>query len=137
MKLGEIKAPSGGIVSWSTAPRMRVRRGESVGAIALPGGREAKLTAPKDGLLMTRVAEQGRTKKAAIVAAVVFHQAFLQGMAHSGTPTREWSCEVVSEAANQRAPCKITKVTRRSAGYHVTATADPRGSTTLPTRRCD
>ncbi|MHB8873496.1 MAG: hypothetical protein ACYC8T_07395 [Myxococcaceae bacterium] len=122
--MGELAAPKAGTVTWTAAPRQRVKRGEVVGSLE-SAGEELRLVAPAAGLLIPAVPDQAEVKRGAELGAVVYFEAYVQGTATGKRPTPAWSCEVSDEGTGEKAPCKVVTAVPRGAGFFVTAVTEP------------
>jgi len=124
--MGELLAPADGNVSWKASPQQRVRRGEIVGSLQPHGdGEELLLKAPKDGLFMPKPRDKTEVKKDEQLAAIVYHEAYLQASVADASPEPGWPCEVFQQGSGTKASCKIITVVKRGAKHFVTATTEP------------
>ena len=60
------------------------------------------------------------------LAEIIYFEAWAKAVVKDAKPTPAWQCEVISEAAKQRAPCKISVVTPKGSGAQVTVAIEPR-----------
>ncbi|MBI3184885.1 MAG: tetratricopeptide repeat protein [Myxococcales bacterium] len=118
--MAQVRAPLRGAVAWSAAPQHPVERGSEVGRI---GSR--KLVAPKAGLLMPKLPDQGWASAGELLADIVYHEAYLQALVSGARPRPDWSCQVADEATGSRADCKLITIAPRGSGHFVTATTEP------------
>jgi len=124
--MGEVAAPGKGVISWQASARQRVKRGEVIGSLReLPSARERPLVAPKDGLFIPKVENGAAVTRAEKIAAIVYHEAYLQALVTDSRPKPTWSCEVYEAASSSYANCKIIDVVRRGSKSFLTATTEP------------
>src|SRR6266851_686428 len=124
--MGEIAAPAKGVISWQASAQQRVKRGEVIGSLReLPSSRERPLVAPKDGLFIPKLANGAAVSRAEKIAAIVYHEAYLQALVADSRPKPTWSCEVYEAASSSTASCKIIEVVRRGSKSLMTATTGP------------
>jgi len=103
-----------------------VKRGEVIGSLReLPSSRERPLVAPKDGLFIPKLANGAAVTRAEKIAAIVYHEAYLQALVADSRPKPSWSCEVYEAASSSTANCKIIEVVRRGSKSFMTATTGP------------
>jgi hypothetical protein len=124
--MGEVIAPSDGIVSWNASANQRVRRGEAIGSLQdTSASGERSLVAPKDGLFIPKVRNGSAVVAGEKLAAIVYHEAYLQAYVANAQPEPSWSCEVYHASSSDRASCKIVEVIKRGSRSFVTATTEP------------
>ncbi len=124
--MGEVAAPARGVISWQASVQQRVKRGEVIGSLReLTSSRERPLVAPKDGLFIPKVANGTAVTRAEKIAAIVYHEAYLQALVADSRPKPTWSCEVYESASSSTANCKIIQVVRRGSKSFMTATTEP------------
>lgn len=124
--MGEVAAPAKGVISWQASAQQRVKRGEVIGSLReLPSSRERTLVAPKDGLFIPKVENGAAVTRAEKIAAIVYHEAYLQALVADSRPKPTWSCEVYEAASSSSANCKIIDVVRRGSKSFLTATTEP------------
>jgi hypothetical protein len=124
VKMGEVVAAADGTVSWTVEPGARVKSKQAIGSIVKGDGASVALTAPAVGLAMIK--ETGAAKKGAVLAEIIYFEAWAKAFVKDAKPTPAWQCEVISEAVKQRAPCKISVVTPKGSGAQVTVAIEPR-----------
>jgi hypothetical protein len=124
--MGEVAAPAKGVISWQASAQQRVKRGEVIGTLReLTSSRERPLVAPKDGIFMPKVSNGAAATRAEKIAAIVYHEAYLQALVADSRPKPTWSCEVYEAASSSTADCKIIEVVRRGSKSFMTATTEP------------
>ncbi len=124
--MGELIAPADGIVSWKASANQRVRRGESIGKLQeKDGSGERSLVAPKDGLFIPKVGNRSAVTESEKLAAIVYHEAYLQALVADAQPEPTWSCEIYHASSSGKASCKIVEVVKRGSKSFVTATTEP------------
>ncbi len=124
--MAQVAATGSGIISWTASPNQRVRRGETIGILRDNRTvRERSLVAPKEGLFIPKVRNNDSVSFAQAVAAIVYHEAYLQASLADARPESSWSCEVYQVDSSERADCKIIEVVRRGSRSLVTATTEP------------
>ncbi len=129
--MGEVRAPEAGTLSWAAQPQERIKKGQTVGAV-----NGTALKAPKAGLLMPKAAEGASVAADELLAAVLYHEGYVQAVVASAEkPEPTWSCEILDAASGQRAPCKVVSGEPRKNGFFVTATAEPLWFDTAATPR--
>jgi hypothetical protein len=126
VKMGEVVAPAEGTITWTAESEQRVKSKQALGTLARPDGSQAPLTSPAVGLAMFKKENGEAVKKGAVLAEVIYFEAWAKAQVKDAKPTPAWRCEVVSEAAKRRAPCKISVVTPKGAGAQVTVAIEPR-----------
>lgn len=125
VKMGDVTAPAEGPVTWAVEPEQRVKSKQVLGTVG-PEGAQKNLTAPSVGLAMLKVESGATAKKGAVLAEIIYFEAWAKALVKGAVPTPTWACEVLSEAAGQRAPCKISVVTPKAGGAQVTVAIEPR-----------
>ena len=124
--MAEITAGADGTVSWKAAPNQRVKRGDAIGSLRGKGSStELTLNAPKDGLFVPKVRSEAEVASTEKIAAIVYHEAYLQALVADAQPEPGWSCEVFQAASTAKANCKIVEVVRRGSKSFMTATTEP------------
>jgi hypothetical protein len=124
--MGEVIAPSKGTVVWKASTQQRVRRGDAIGVLEDKSGSSPRtLLAPKDGLFVPKVADHAEVRAAEVLAAIVYHEAYLQALVATARPEPAWVCEVFQPDPGERASCRIIGVIRRGTNSFVTATTEP------------
>ncbi|HKD43237.1 MAG TPA: tetratricopeptide repeat protein [Myxococcaceae bacterium] len=124
--MAEITAGADGTVSWKAAPNQRVKRGDALGSLRGKGSStELTLNAPKDGLFVPKVRSETEVASTEKIAAIVYHEAYLQALVADAQPEPGWSCEVFQAASTAKANCKIVEVVRRGSKSFMTATTEP------------
>ncbi|MBI5542858.1 MAG: hypothetical protein HY901_03145 [Deltaproteobacteria bacterium] len=126
VNMGELKAQSAGMVTWTIAEQERVRKGQVVGKLKLADGTEQPLSAPMVGLLMPRVGSRAEVEAGVVLASFPYFEAYAKALVFApSTPSPAWVCEVVDQSTDQRSPCKVTGVEARAKGFFITATVEP------------
>jgi hypothetical protein len=125
VKMGEVVASASGTVTWQVDDAQRVKGKQALGQLTREGGDDLNLTAPSVGLVMIKQPTGGAVKRGAVLAEIIYFEAWAKGLIR-GKPSTSWRCEVVSVAANQKADCKISVVSPKSGGALVTVAIEPR-----------
>ncbi len=125
VKMAELKAGAEGTLSWSVSEAQRVKSKQQVGAVTKTDGSSAPLIAESVGLVMIKQ-PAGAVKRGAVLAEIIYFEAWAKGLVKGATPTTEWRCEVTSVSANEKADCKVSVVTPKGGGAQVTVAIEPR-----------
>ena len=86
----------------------------------------APLSAPAVGLTVFKQPSGTSVKRGAVLADIIYFEAWARGVVKGATPTTSWKCQVASAAAQQTAECKISVVAPRGGGAQVTVAIEPR-----------
>jgi len=125
VKMAELKAGAEGTLSWSVSEAQRVKSKQQVGAVTKADGSSAPLIAESVGLVMIKQ-PAGAVKRGAVLAEIIYFEAWAKGLVKGATPTTEWRCEVTSASANEKADCKVSVVTPKGGSAQVTVAIEPR-----------
>jgi hypothetical protein len=82
--------------------------------------------APAVGLALFQQQTGATVRKGAVLAEIIYFEAWARSVVKGATPTTAWRCEVQSAAAQQHAACKISVVAPRPGGAQVTVAIEPR-----------
>ena len=126
VKMGEVTAGAEGEVSWTVADEERVKAKQVIGSIAREGGEPASVTASSVGLLMIKQPAGTKVKRGAVVAEIIYFEAWARGVVKSAAPKMGWRCQVSSAALQQTAECKVSVVAPKGTGAVVTVAIEPR-----------
>jgi hypothetical protein len=119
VKMGEVTASADGELAWTVADGQRVKAKQALGSV---GG--APLSATSVGLAMLKQPGGAQVKRGAVLAEIIYFEAWARGLVKGVTPTTAWKCQVVAGA--QRADCKVSVVAQRAGGSLVTVAIEPR-----------
>lgn len=126
VKMGEVLSPAEGELSWTVEEEQRVKSRQVLGSVTRESGAAAPLTATAVGLAMLKQPAGATVKRGAVLAEIIYWEAWAKGMVRGAVPKTNWRCEVSSAAAKQRADCKISVVSPRSGGAQITVAIEPR-----------
>lgn len=125
VKMGEVTSPGEGELTWTVVEEQRVKAKQALGSVG--GGDQAQpLTAATVGLVVLKQPTGAAVQRGAVLAEIIYFEAWAKALVRGATPTTAWRCEVVSATAGQRAPCKISVVAPKGAGAQVTVAIEPR-----------
>ena len=124
--MGEVTAGSDGEVSWTIAEEERIKAKQVIGSIAREGGEPVPVTSSSVGLVMIKQPAGEKVKRGAVLAEIIYFEAWAKGTVKSAAPKMGWRCEVSSAALQQQAECKISVVTPKGTGAVVTVAIEPR-----------
>jgi hypothetical protein len=119
--MADLVAPAEGALAWSTTPEQLVKKGAAVGTVA-----GTPFNAGNVGLVVQKAAEGATVTQGQNLGHIIYFEAYARAQVTGVVPATSWRCEVSSAAAGQKAPCKVTGVAPKGAGYLVTATVEPR-----------
>ncbi|MDP3152133.1 MAG: hypothetical protein Q8N23_05650 [Archangium sp.] len=125
VKMGEVIAAANGAVTWTVEEAQRVKAKQSLGTLAREGGGDAALTAPSVGLAMLKQ-PSGPAKRGAVLAEIIYFEAWAKGVVRGKAPNTSWRCEISSASARELTECKISVVTPKAGGWLVTVAVEPR-----------
>ena len=126
VKMGEVTAGAEGEVSWTVADEERVKAKQVIGGVARASGEPLPLTASSVGLVMIKRPAGEKVKRGAVVAEIIYFEAWARGAVKGAAPKMGWRCEVSSAALQQKAECKISVVAPKAGGAVVTVAIEPR-----------
>lgn len=121
VKMAEVVAGAEGEVSWTVAEGQRVKSKQALGTVGTQ-----TLTASSVGLAMLKQPTGAVVKRGAVLAEIIYFEAWAKGLVRGAVPTKAWRCEVASEAAQQKADCKVSVVTPKAGGALVMVAIEPR-----------
>ncbi len=126
VKMGELVAAANGVVTWAVEDAQRIKAKQPLGTLAREGGGDAALTAPSVGLAMLKQPTGATVNRGAVLAEIIYFEAWAKGLARGKAPNTSWRCEISSASARTRADCKISVVTPKGGGWLVTVAVEPR-----------
>jgi hypothetical protein len=126
VKMAEVTAGTDGTLSWMVAEEQRVKSKQVLGTLEREGGEPQSLTAASVGLVLLKQPSGAVVKRGAVVAEIIYFEAWARSLVRGASPTTSWRCEVSSAAANQRETCKISVVTPKAGGAQVTVAIESR-----------
>lgn len=121
VKMGDVLATVDGTLSWTVSDAQRVKAKQALGTVG-----SQTLSASSVGLVKLKQPAGAAVQRGAVVAEIIYFEAWAKGVVKGATPTTSWRCEVSSAAAQQNAACKISVVTPRGGGALVTVAIEPR-----------
>lgn len=121
VKMAEVVAGTEGEVSWTVTDGQRVKSKQALGTVG-----SQTLAASSVGLAMLKQPTGAVVKRGAVLAEIIYFEAWAKGLVRGAVPTTAWRCEVVSEAAQQKADCKVSVVTPKAGGALVMVAIEPR-----------
>ncbi len=121
VKMGEVLAPTDGELAWTVTDQQRVKARQSLGTLG-----SQPLTTPSVGLAILKQPEGASVKRGAVVAEIIYFEAWARGLVRGAVPKNSWRCEVTSAATQQKADCKISVVAPKPGGALVTVAIEPR-----------
>lgn len=126
VKMGEVVATTNGVLTWTAVDEQRVKARQALGNLAREDGGETAITAPSMGLAMIKQPAGTTVKRGAVLAEIIYFEAWAKGVVRGTAPTTSWRCEISSAAARERTDCKISVVTPKAGGWLVTVAVEPR-----------
>jgi hypothetical protein len=126
VKMAEALARADGVVTWVVAPEQRVKTKQVLGKLTRADGTSQDLVADSVGLAMLSLESGATVRSGAVLAEIIYFEAWAKAVVRGAAPTPAWRCEVVSASLAQRADCKISVVTPRAGGAQVTVAIEPR-----------
>ena len=121
VKMGDVLAAADGEVSWTVVDAQRVKAKQALGSVG-----NQPLSASSVGLVMIKQSAGAAVRRGAVVAEIIYFEAWAKGLVKGATPTTAWRCEVSSASAQQKASCKISVVAPKGNGAMVTVAIEPR-----------
>lgn len=126
VKMGEVVAGAEGELSWTITEEERVKGKQVIGALARASGEPLPVTASSVGLVKMKQLAGAKVRRGAVLAEIIYFEAWARAQVKGPTPKMGWRCEVSSEALHQRSECKISVVAPKAGGAAVTVAIEPR-----------
>lgn len=121
VKMAEVVAGAEGELNWTIAEGQRVKSKQALGSVGAQ-----TLTASSVGLAMLKQPTGTVVKRGAVLAEIIYFEAWAKGLVRGAVPTTAWRCEVISASAQQKADCKVSVVTPKTGGALVMVAIEPR-----------
>ncbi|MDP1828997.1 MAG: hypothetical protein Q8L48_37390 [Archangium sp.] len=121
VKMAEVIAGAEGELSWTVTEGQRVKSKQALGTVG-----SQTLTASSVGLAMLKQPTGAVVKRGAVLAEIIYFEAWAKAQVRGAVPTKAWRCEVISAAAQQQADCKVSVVTPKAGGALVMVAIEPR-----------